>query len=536
MLFQVFKLRKFFITILTSLLLFGIFYYLSIGIEAQTLNTEEEIKLFPGFYTDGIGWQNPQAVFIRDLDQQAEFKEFNQENSAYLLFTDPELNLPAFTTSTTSVLPAFTTSTTSVLEFFDFSVIDQLSETKIKNVQLRLSLAGKSQTSDQLTIEYQQAGLWQNLDTLILETEISNATNSGYWLYALPVIELWSDFKEFKIRFIYTGTEGEIYLEALWLEVNYEKEISVPASLGSSFIATKEEPAQIKGKKHFKASENPSFDLFEADTNPESIKIKKYYLIDSEGRKMIIEMTRQGNKITIERPRKFKPGKYLIQLEVEKDGQLYMLEQEFRWGVLAINTNKSIYLPDEQAYLQMGALRDDGHTICDADLKLEIISPNGIVDYPKVEISGLCSGNNVVEVPDYFAYYAVTGIGEYQMKLINLDNDYEIIDFFEVWESVPFDIERIGPTRIYPLADYQITFKIKVNQDFIGQVRESVPPGFEISADQKAQIITNIKVRKIIWSVDWQAGETHELRYSFDAPDISPYLYLLGPLELHDEK
>ena len=71
MLFQVFKLRKLFITVIISLLLFGIFYYLSIGIEAQALNTEEEIKIFPVFYTHGGGWQNPQAAFIQDLEQQA---------------------------------------------------------------------------------------------------------------------------------------------------------------------------------------------------------------------------------------------------------------------------------------------------------------------------------------------------------------------------------------------------------------------------------------------------------------------------------
>ncbi len=44
-------------------------------------------------------------------------------------------------------------------------------------------------------------------------------------------------------------------------------------------------------------------------------------------------------------------------------------------GVLAINVNKSIYLPGEEAYLQMAALRDDGHTICDAGLRLQIKNP-----------------------------------------------------------------------------------------------------------------------------------------------------------------
>ena len=86
-----------------------------------------------------------------------------------------------------------------------------------------------------------------------------------------------------------------------------------------------------------------------------------------------------------------------------------------------------------------------------------------------IQYSGECHANNVTDVPDYFAYYQVEETGKYEMRLTNLDNGYEIIDTFEVRpstssghaDSVPFDIERIGPTRIYPLADYEMVLKIK---------------------------------------------------------------------------
>ena len=129
----------------------------------------------------------------------------------------------------------------------------------------------------------------------------------------------------------------------------------------------------------------------------------------------------------------------------------------------------------------MAALDDLGHTICDANLKLEITSPNNRRPTSiNVERSGECGPNNVTDKPDYFAYYQVGDSGIYQMKLTNLDNGYEIEDSFEVRDWVPFDIERIGPTRIYPVAAYEMVLKIRANQDFTGQVIETIPSSFGI--------------------------------------------------------
>jgi len=228
--------------------------------------------------------------------------------------------------------------------------------------------------------------------------------------------------------------------------------------------------------------------------------------------------------------RYFQPGKYQLQVEFLKDNKIYLATQEFTWGVLAINTNKSIYLPNETVYLQMAALADTGDTICNANLKLEITSPNGARATPVVQTSDQCGPNNVTDVPDYFAYYQIGEPGIYQIKLTNLDNGYEITDSFEVRDSVPFDIERIGPTRIYPLAKYQMTLKIKANQDFSGNIIENIPDSFIITSNFPFQIQNS----QIIWQVAFKAGESYELKYQFDAPDISPYFYLLGALQIGD--
>ncbi|MFC1663962.1 hypothetical protein ACFL0A_02505, partial [Patescibacteria group bacterium] len=193
---------------------------------------------------------------------------------------------------------------------------------------------------------------------------------------------------------------------------------------------------------------------------------------------------------------------------------------------------------------KIGVLDDLGHTICNADFILEITNPEGgktILSTTKGDIirNSECGPDNVINTPDYFAYYPVLGVGIYQIKLTatTFNGTREINDQFEVRDWVPFDIERIGPTRIYPLALYQMSLHIKVNQDFIGQVIEGVPASFEIQPSISGfefQIQISGDEKNIIWQVDWEAGDTYEFIYQFDAPDISPYLYLVGPLQFYD--
>jgi len=128
------------------------------------------------------------------------------------------------------------------------------------------------------------------------------------------------------------------------------------------------------------------------------------------------------------------------------------------------------------------------------------------------------------------------------MRLTNLDNGYTISDSFEVRESIPFEIERIGPTRIYPPNTYEITLKIKVNKSFSGEIKESVPSSFDISnqeqcTDRNLPFIIRQKSnneKELVWqNITLKKGEITEIKYQFDAPDISPYFYLLGPLEFY---
>jgi hypothetical protein len=409
---------------------------------------------------------------------------------------------------------------------------------------------------------------WQEL-AVVNSYPLSNATNSGYFTYDAPFIKKWEDFKNLRIKLegvIGGETSVTTYLDSVWLEVNYKEE--------------KEEFELTAFKKDWRADEDPEFEITPINQGildklaakissvPQEEPYVEAVLTSSDNKEIPLKAgedfsteTHSPTKVKIFKSNEFRPGRYKLKITFSKNNKTYTLEKEFTWGVLAINVNKSIYLPGDEAYVQMAALNLEGLTLCYANLKLEIFDPAGntaiFITSPvngenEIQRSGKCARDNVTDVPDYFVYYQVGETGQYKMKLTNLDYDYEIEDYFEVQEQVPFDIERIGPTRIYPPAIYEMKFKIKANQDFTGEIVERVPASFEISNsspssenDQLGELLSlfsineNLgeaknKTKLISWQVSWQNGETYELSYNFDAPDISPYLYLLGPLGFFD--
>ncbi len=117
----------------------------------------------------------------------------------------------------------------SILILSDFSIPEEFKNVHFNNVQLRMSLAGKGESGDRLVIDYFYKNSWFTLEEFNLESEISNALNSGYFLYGLPVFENIEDLTSFKIRFTYLTQRAEssqslVFLDAVWLEVDYEEE------------------------------------------------------------------------------------------------------------------------------------------------------------------------------------------------------------------------------------------------------------------------------------------------------------------------
>lgn len=494
--------------------------------------------------------------------------------------------------------------------FSGFSVPLTQKEALIDNAQLRLSLAGRSSApEDKIYLEYSLDDIsWIEAGAINLREEVSNDQNGGYFLFGLPIFSSWEDVSKIKIKISFASDSSaleknnhfEAYIDALWLEVN-TKEASGESS-GDKFVEEEEklqkevEKITVKndeydflltsGKKDFKSGEKPQFkfnfkkkrglagtlghgflNLFYDEYKDIDIKTE----VEESGYTRINNVNPQvrylsNGEFTVDLPdlpRQFKPGTHKIKVTISDpsltNGLPVDFIQDFSWGVLALNTSKSIYLPTETVYLQIGVLDDSGHTLCHADLDLEITAPDGGIAYLNTG-NGLvtrnpeCGPDNVINTPDYFAFYGLAGTGIYQVRLVayTANGLREIVDQFEVRDSVPFDVERTGPTRIYPVADYEMRIKIKANEDYDGDITEIVPEGFKISNSQfliskqfpNFQISNSLKIenlklkieqgeQKLIWeNVNIKAGDEIDVSYRFDAPDISPEFFLLGPLRI----
>lgn len=482
--------------------------------------------------------------------------------------------------------------------FSDFSVPLEYKENSLALINLRLSLAAFSEyDNDYLSLDYSINGEWYSLDKISLDAKISNDINGEYFLFPLSDEIGWEDLENLKIKINYLNNdlvsnednqELEIFLDALWLEVDYN---SPGERLEDNIEELDDEDGEVLGeeeileimsldeyelnllsvKRNFKVGERPDLyfrfqkrrgllgkfgakllELVYDEHKNTRVKIRPRHR-GQEVEANIFQVNYLGNgefTIKAKESRQFKPGKYTLDITIEEDGKIFTTKEDFTWGVLAFNVNKSIYLPGETAYLQMGVLDDNGDTICDADLELEIIAPDGGIailstDNGLIIRSPECGPNNVINTPDYYGHYGVAGVGVYRTKLTawTTNGERKITDLFEVQEMVPFEIERIGPTRIYPIADYEVKFKIKANSDFKGKFIEYVPACFKIveqkqdgavmhNAPAVAKTAEDKNEKEIVWWADWKAGKEYLLTYTLDAPDISPEFYLLGPAKI----
>src|SRR3989344_513901 len=255
---------------------------------------------------------------------------------------------------------------------------------------------------------------------------------------------------------------------------------------------------------------------------PEDSIVPQVAVIDG---KTVIKMGKNGN---------IRPGAYTLIVSYEMGGQMQLISRDFTWGVLAINTNKATYTIGDEAYLQMAALTKFGHTLCDANLKLEIridrfFGAGEVFATSDASITRneTCGANNYTESPDYSAYFIPSELGTYTMTLTNLDTGYSITDKFEVADPTSPDglrgasIERISTSRTNPFLErpYTMRIKVTVNESFEGTITESIPEGF-VSSDP------------LTWQVNLAAGESTELSYTYDPPNVSPELYEHGPLKL----
>ncbi len=503
-----------------------------------------ELRFFPTALDNepvnkSLGWQNSEAAFKRDLSEISATSDFNQDNSATLQFDKDG-----------------TAGQSKAVTFTVFDGIRDVADKTITNLQLRASLAamaGKNEGGNgQIEVDYlsgKEGASWISLGSIPVGEGISNAANGGFFLFSLPLPENSGDLAAAKARFSFKpqiGAQGTVYLDALWLEATYEP------------LPTKEEVIDEKRQKildrFFKNNENPTF-VFASLEDKKNFFQKIFSWAKGEKKEVTAKLINPreeetGNGITIDGQtvkidnldaRQFRPGRYKIKISVKEGDQATEEEQEFEWGVLTVNSDKSIYKIGDTAQIALGVLNKYGHTVCDAQVVLSITDPGGNTTYPEVAFSDDCEIGNITNKPDYTASFATAAAGTYKIDVIATtpESTQEITDSFEVKDSVDFDVSRTGPTRINPTAEYQMRLRVVANKDYAGKIIDYVPVDFEINApsgNDNASTTVEIdgNLKKISWDADLKTGQVYNFGYTFKAPEISPYIFLLGPLRIGD--
>jgi murein DD-endopeptidase MepM/ murein hydrolase activator NlpD len=193
----------------------------------------------------------------------------------------------------------------------------------------------------------------------------------------------------------------------------------------------------------------------------------------------------------------FHPGKYRLLL-TDQDGR--RSEQDFTWGVLALNMDRSIYTKGQTTHFSIAVLDDQGNMVCNAKVSLAITNDTlGVhdtlsTDNGKISVNRECQSHNFTLKPDYEAQYTASNSGTFALNLTaTTTKDYSITDQLIVKDTVPFDVQRVSATRIYPPNNYPMQFNITANQDFTGTITETVPDDFTITSSQDLNSYDNMQ-------------------------------------------
>lgn len=380
------------------------------------------------------------------------------------------------------------------------------------------------------------------------------------------------NLNQFAFRLTLTKEAGDydvlIDSMAIVYEIGLDKEIDVKALDGAGEVIENELPLLT-------ADEEVVFEISAKDPNDGAVQgvisnissavggsdntpkaSAKSVIIDSDGGVVTTDEAEAKWKdvdisntdkwdIPVKMPRSANPGVYTLRMEVTtEDGAQQRITQDFLWGVLALNTNKTVYSPNETGRIMMTVLNELGATVCRADLVLQISGPGKTTtlstDDSSITRNDSCEIYGTQITPDYEASYQFAGPGEYSLALTatTSNGQYQIVDQVLVENTPLFDVTRSGPTRIYPIVDYPMTLDVVASQDFSGTIVEEVPASFKISTAEFGRGYDRVNtvgdVRTLTWDVNLKAGQKTTLGYRIDAPDISPEFYLLGPLKMSD--
>lgn len=249
--------------------------------------------------------------------------------------------------------------------------------------------------------------------------------------------------------------------------------------------------------------------------------------------------------------RHFRPGFYRMEV-THVDAQTRLAttaEQDLAWGVLSMNADQDRYRRGDVARLDFGVLDEKGNIVCDALLALRVTMPDGTQTALStadgtIRVTGACGRKEPgLTEPDYTATLALPQTGEYTLVVTSqrpdsLDHTHSTITApLLVEDAAPFVIRRSAATRLWPYAPSLMQVEVAFDTNFTGTVRDVVPQGFtvrDVSPAASVDTLPDGNDIAITWSGSWKKGEVARFAYSYDAPDVSPEFYLVGPLRLQN--
>ncbi len=460
---------------------------------------------------------------------------------------------------------------------------------KIKTAQAKIKNARAQSDEEKFTIWYTLDDLslensatssasstimWHKLDT-VYDDDLSNGILGSYLSYEAPFLHSWEDVEKLKIKVQGLSPDKAdfvLYLDAFWLEVDY---YGAPKKTDY-----KDWLQNLSDKKVFGANEKVKFDFYYQgnkkdflDNLGEVLGVYDFWkkvnisarLFDSQNKEVdtdLVFLFEENGNFTLSIPEmnNLRPGLYKIKFNVLdkniSEEEVLEFEEDFYWGVLAFNVDKSVYSAGESAQIDVAVLDNFGHTLCGAEVNVQIISPSGEIVNLSTENNLLlknpnCAPQSFSYKGDYYGEFKTKETGEHKVQITAKTEKgiWQTNDSFFVSELNDFSLQRIAPTRIYPKRDYYSKLILEVKNDFKGDIQEFVPIEFKIlkqkveilnstssdafGSDYRFTEVDNIDKKILLWhDLELKKGDKLMISYFFDAPDISPEFYLLGRVKI----
>ena len=173
-------------------------------------------------------------------------------------------------------------------------------------------------------------------------------------------------------------------------------------------------------------------------------------MFDPSGQKIPINTVftklREGKfHISLASERSIRAGQYAVKVTLIQNGKSFVTQTDYSWGLVSLNTNKSIFQPNDVANFIIAVLDNQGHSVCNANILMTVTDPVGLSTI-------LSSGNGIVPSTEcglYNAQYVAGQEGNYTVY-VAAKNPSGVTTFntsFLVQKNFPFDILRTAQAR-----------------------------------------------------------------------------------------